>query len=136
MRSLTVVLPASMCATTPKLRTRERFGGIGAPAAPQDIHDTPERRPWRPPPPMSGRAARRPSVTYRGVRLPGEVRERLVRFSLLVRVLALQDRAALLVEGGHELLGERLVRRLALAAAHGLEDPPVGEGALAPPAHL
>src|SRR5262245_46571067 len=133
MRSLTVVLPASMCAMMPMLRTRVTsvflpagFLDMGVrnsrlqPASLTKVcawrvfrldrcarflhRDADQRR--RTLKPNRG-GHRCPPRSVSASRLPGEVAERLVRLGHLVDVLALGERAALALGRGDELLGER-----------------------------
>lgn len=63
--------------------------------------------------------------------LPGEVGESLVGLCHLLGVVALLDRGAFVVVGGHELDSETLVHRLAFSAAGGVDDPSEGKVLLA-----
>src|SRR5471032_1392757 len=121
MRSVVVVLPASMCAAMPMLRvhssgngrTGELTGEIFALSVTMVISgaDTAD--------------------DIGGLRLPTEMREGPVGLRHLVRVfLLLHDRARVVV-GIHDLGGERVTHRDALAAARGVDDPAQGQALLA-----
>src|SRR4051794_19388350 len=84
MRSVVVVLPASMCAMIPMLRIDvsggESLGSIWPSAAVE--------------------------AKIEPLRSPGEVRERLVGVGHAVDVLAAGDGGAFSIVGGHQLVGE------------------------------
>src|SRR5262245_62438117 len=98
MRSVVVVLPASMCAMMPMLRVFANGDCLGITR-------------------YSGLVARCSS-------LPPVVGERLVGFRHPVRVLALLDGAAAQVRGDEELVGQLLLHRLAVAPLAGVADQP------------
>src|SRR6266545_3274160 len=93
MRSVTVVLPASMWAMIPMLRVRASVT-------------------WR-----------AISNTWLPARLPLEVAEGLVGLGHLVGVLAPLDGSAEAVHGIDELCGQLLGHALAAALARGLDEP-------------
>src|SRR6478735_7716136 len=98
MCSEVVVLPASMCAMTPMLRTLFRSNSLAAMSVAlscQLIADS----------------------------LPGEVGEGLVGLGHLDGVLALGHGLALLAVGGHQLVGEAQEHRPAGLAARGADEP-------------
>src|SRR5262245_20264269 len=103
-----------MCAMTPRLRIFDRSGSGGALAMavrPLSVvlgplyHKT--RCPWA----AGFTPGNGPRTTDRG--LPGEVGERLVGVGHLDGRLALAHRLALAAVGGHQLVGQEQVRRLA-----------------------
>src|SRR5690349_24211940 len=105
MRSESVVLPASMWAMMPMLRTRSRFTG--------DLRQAARARTLRRRLPVRNPAARRAWP------LPGEVGVGLVGLGHLVRVLAHGPRRTLAVEGVEQFLGQAAPHGLALLGARG-----------------
>src|SRR5689334_5195008 len=99
MRSVVVVLPASMCAMMPILRSLARAASAAATAIP-----TSSSRRWC-------------------CALPPVVRERLVGFGHLVGVLPALDRGAEAVAGVQQLVHEPLDHRL-LAPGPGVRHEP------------
>src|SRR4051812_25063202 len=106
MRSVVVVLPASMCAMMPMFRNLESSVGFIIP-----------RVSCGPRPAVETAAARPTSL------LPAVVRERLVGVGHTVRVLALLDGVAARAGGVHQLVGQPLAHRL-LAAGPGVVHEP------------
>src|SRR5919106_1055299 len=105
MRSVVVVLPASMCAMIPMLRTRS--------------------------------SAIRVAVVLIAARLlPAIMREGLVRLRHPVDVVLLLERAALAVDGVHQLRRQLLVQPLLAALARELDEPADRERARAALRHL
>src|SRR5258708_33076939 len=100
MRSVVVVLPASMCAMMPMLR----YCAMGVVRA------------------MLGLSGGRGSA-----RLPAVMGERLVGVGHLVGVFALLHGIAAAIEGIHQLGRELLGHAVARAVARGLDDPANGE---------
>src|SRR5262245_4319648 len=135
MRSLTVVLPASMWAMIPMFRIRAR--SVFLPAGFLDMGERNSRLSRRRTLKTNRGGHRCPPRLRNASPLPGEVAERLVRLGHLVDVLALGERAALALGRGDELLRERdRERTAAAAAARDLEDPAERERLLALAAHL
>src|SRR5262245_2878181 len=111
MRSVVVVLPASMWAMTPMFRTRSS-GILRAMARQFSFLES------RPDPAPEARS-RRP----RCVDSPAVVRERLVRLGHPMGVLALLDRGTLALGCVHQLVGKLLRHRLARTRAGRADQP-------------
>src|SRR6266481_3948926 len=113
MRSVSVVLPASMWAAMPMFRVRSsgnfRSGEFG--------FFTP-----------AGDCFSRVAVA---ITLPAEMSEGAVRLCHLVSIVALLDRVALAGRSVFQFGGERIGHRHAAAAVGVLDDPAHGEGNLA-----
>src|SRR5437899_11858677 len=118
MRSVVVVLPASMWAMIPMLRvfSSEYCRSTSAALPPYDSSSHAKR----------GVSLRPP--LHLGLQLPAIMRERLVGLRHLVRVFSLLHGRATIARRV-EQLGGQLVRHAALGApAGGADDPPHGEG--------
>src|SRR6478735_3680977 len=103
MRSVSVVLPASMCAAIPMLRVRSsgnlrsgEFGFAGAFFC---------------------------SIVAVAIKLPAEMRKSAICLRHLMRVLAFLDRVALTGSGVFDFLRERIGHALAAATVRVLHDP-------------
>src|ERR671930_200167 len=107
MRSVVVVLPASMCAMIPMFRTRSRAMDAATVV-------------------IVGTCARLPAI----------VREGLVCLRHAVDVVLLLERAALLVQRVHELAGELQRHALLAPLARVLNEPAQREGARTALRHL
>src|SRR5581483_12334321 len=106
MRSVVVVLPASMCAMMPILRTRSN-GNCRLE-----------------PPDLEGAV----TVLAMGFDLPPVMGEGAVRFGHLVSVFSLLESDAFFLARRHQLVGEAFGHRLAGAAAGRVDDPAHGQG--------
>src|SRR6202035_2979764 len=111
MRSVVVVLPASMCAMIPMLRTLARSAAVMV-------------------------ATFRSSSLMLVLVLPAVMREGLVGLRHLVRVLAALDAGAKAVAGVEHLVHQPLGHRLLAARAGVQHDPAQGQGGAARRAHL
>src|SRR6266480_8007167 len=107
MRSVNVVLPASMCAAMPMLRVRSsgnlRSGELGFAEAGFF------------------------SIVAVAIKLPAEMRKGAVRLRHFMRVFAFLDRVALTGRGVLDFLRERIGHRLAATIIGVLHDPTHGE---------
>src|SRR3712207_4045211 len=112
MRSVVVVLPASMCAMIPMLRVLARAAWVSAISTPRSLV-----------PPGPGVA--RPAG---GVLSPAVVREGLVRLGHLVRVLAPLHGGTEAVARVEQLVHQALGHRLLAAGAAVLDQPAQPEG--------
>src|SRR5262245_7469177 len=102
MRSVVVVLPASMCAMMPMLRVRSSGACLAIVRSPRFQTET------------SNRQLNWPLPTV-NCQLPTVVSKGLVRFRHAVRVFALLDGATTKVGGVEQLVGQLLLHRLAVA---------------------
>src|ERR671916_757289 len=111
MRSVVVVLPASMCAMIPMLRVLARVAWVSA----MDLSSVDRVRVRGPgAPPAAGAGESQP-----GWRLPAVVREGLVRLGHLVGVLAALDRGTQTVARVEQLVHQALGHRLLATGAPG-----------------
>src|SRR4051812_32532847 len=104
MRSVVVVLPASMCAMIPMLRVLASWAALLA------ISTSPLR--FGPCPGSGDRPAYPRAAAAGGLPSPAVVREGLVGLGHLVGVLAALDRGAQAVAGVEQLVHEALGHRL------------------------
>src|SRR6185312_8664940 len=129
MRSVVVVLPASMCAMIPMLRVLASWAWVSA------MSSISSCRPCGACP--SAGAGDRPGDPRAGDRRsPAVVRECLVRLGHLVRVLAALDRGTEAVAGVEQLVHQPLGHRLLPAGAAVLDQPAQAEGGAARGADL
>src|SRR5690606_4616006 len=119
MRSVVVVLPASMCAMMPMLRTLLRSVSTSCATGFLTVED--ERL---------GEPVEIGSISTGPIRclLPAVVSEGLVRLGHLVGVLAALDRGTETVRRVEDLVGETLGHRLLAARLRVAREPAQGEG--------
>src|SRR6187455_1770808 len=134
MRSVVVVLPASMWAMMPMLRVRASgYSRISSPFAPFVLTScsvvatciVSAGTAINGPPSSENRPRKAGSVNLR--RSPPVMRERLVRLGHLVHVLASLDRGARAVGGVHDLRGQALGQGVLTAGAAVGHQPPQRE---------
>src|SRR3954453_11375643 len=147
MRSVVVVLPASMCAMMPMLRTLLRsvvmstatvvpsVAGVVCGGRPDAVPVSPGSAPVGAQEEYAGAAPGEGPVRRTG-RSPAVVRERPVRLGHLVRVLAALDRGAEAVGGVEDLVHEALGHRLLAAGQRVGHQPAQRQGHRAGAAHL
>src|SRR5438270_13192508 len=113
MRSVVVVLPASICAMMPMFRYRSRGVVRAMKATPRTPCEA---------------GALKKIVFGRGLlRLPAVVREGLVRIGHAMRILPPLDRGAAVVGGVEQLPRKPLLHRVFRAPARARNEPPDGQ---------
>src|SRR6187431_1441847 len=119
MRSVVVVLPASMCAMMPMLRTL--FRSVSTSCATGVPPDVQERK-------GKGSGCREPKPRHPLGLLPAVVGERAVRLGHLVRVFTTLDGGTEAVRRVEDLVGETLGHRLLATGLRVAREPAEGEG--------
>src|SRR3712207_1311521 len=132
MRSVVVVLPASMCAMIPMLRVLARVALVSAMALSSVVRSAGGSSGGGPDRPPAAGAGLRPA----GVHSPAVVREGLVRLGHLVGVLAALDRGSQTVARVEQLVHEALGHRLLATGPAVLDQPTQAEGGAARGADL